>query len=141
MESTTCHRRSAGNVVPVLLVLVLLMGVGGWNYQRNLKKEPPRPYSRYADGEIDQLVDAYQRDVGQRAGSLPPARGKDTRGKGAMLSDHVADFEAAQRRGDAYRAANGALAGQEAVLRQLQKEQALRAEGPWALHLKRLTKI
>jgi len=124
-----------------LLALVLLTAGGGWNYRRNMEKEPPRPYSQYADAEIDQLVGAYQGDVEQRAGSLPPAQRQAASGNGAMLAERVEDFEAAQKRRDLYRSANGALAGQEAVLRELRREQALRADGPLALHLKRLIKI
>ncbi|MAE97324.1 MAG: hypothetical protein CL910_21950 [Deltaproteobacteria bacterium] len=141
MKRSTIHRRRAGNVLPILLLLVLAMAGGGWNYWRNLKKEPPRPYAQYPDAELGQLISAYEGDVEQRGTSLPPARMQGQRRSGAMLDERVADFEAARRHGDAHRAASGALAGQEAVLRELRKEQARRAEGPLAVHLKRLTTI
>ena len=139
---TLSHRRQAGGVLPILLVLALLLAGGGYNYWRNMKAEPHRPYQGYGDAELQQLVAAYESDIEKLAGKLPPARRKsDSGSSGGLLTDRVADFEKARQRGDAYRQASGNLAGQEGVLRELQNELSFRTGGPMGIHIKRLTSI
>ncbi len=143
MKSSTSRRAEQGGVLPVLLVLALLLAGGAYNYWRNLKAEPPRPYQHYADAEIHQLIAAYEGDIGRLAERVPAARlPQPGRGSsGALIGERVADFEAAQRRGEAHREAVGVLAGQEGVLRQLRKEREFRAGGPMGIHMRRLTTI
>ena len=133
--------RNAGNVLPLLLLVVLVMAGGGYNYWRNLQAEPPRPYRSYGDTELAQLIAAYQGDVSQRGAAMQPASRGTRRSTGPLLQDRIDAFEAAQRQGNAYRGELAELAGQEGVLRQLLKERQARNESPVALHLRRLTTI
>lgn len=129
-----------GGALPALLLLVLVLAGGGYNYWRNLQAEPPRPYEAYGDAELGQLIAAYEGEVSQPGASPPAANGRPG-GSGTLLQQRVDDFEDAQRRGNAHREAMGQIAGQEGVLRQLRDEQQARAESPLALHLRRLTTI
>ncbi len=139
---TASHRRQAGGVLPILLLLALLLAGGGYNYWRNMKAEPPRPYQAYGDTELHQLVAAYESDIEKLAGKLPPARRKgDTGTNSGLLSDRVEEFNQIRKRGDAYRQASGNLAGQEGVLRELRNELSFRTGGAMGMHIRRLTSI
>lgn len=132
------HENIGGVLLPLLIAMLLMAG-GGYNYWRNLQAEPPRPYGGYGDAELAQLIAAYEGDISQRDASMPTASGGDSQPSGALLQDRIDAFESAQRRGDAYRGAASELAGQEGVLRELLVERQVRAESPVALHLRRLT--
>ncbi len=137
----TIQRRQNGAVLPVLLLLALLLAGGGYNYWRNLRAEPPRPYASYGDAQIAELIEAYESEVRARQRGMPSPR-RDAAGPGgALIAERIADFEAAQRHGNAYREALAGLAGRESVLRELRAEQQRRAGGPWAIHLRRLTTL
>ncbi|MCP3984727.1 MAG: hypothetical protein GY723_10085 [bacterium] len=134
-------KKNTGNALPFLLLAVLLLAGGGFNYRRNLQAEPPRPYHSYGDAELAQLIEAYEGDVSERGSSMAPATtGKHGSG-GPLLQDKVDAFEAAQRRGNAHRGEMSELAGQEGILRELLEEKLKRSESPVSMHIRRLTAI
>ena len=61
-------RRTAGRASgSVVLLLMLLTGLGAWNYHRNLQVEKEtegvRPYESYATDDIQALRDAYEAEL------------------------------------------------------------------------------
>ncbi|MBW2242985.1 MAG: hypothetical protein JRH01_13455 [Deltaproteobacteria bacterium] len=133
--------KNAGNVLPLLLLALLLLAGGGYNYWRNLQAEPPRPYRSYADAELAQLISAYEGDVSRLGTSAPARSSAASASTGTLLQQRVDAFEAAQRRGEAHRSAVSELAGQEGILRELLSEKQTRSESPASVHIRRLTTI
>jgi hypothetical protein len=122
------------------VLLAALGGAGAWNYNRNLRAEEaePRPYRGYTDADLAALLEAYE-------GELEGLRGRSGGAGGAapggpMLRDNVRAFERTRAAADAARVRAGELAGQEAVVRDLRKEQQHRAQmgSGIAVHLRRL---
>ena len=54
----------------LIFLLVVLVGGGTWNYQRNTELEDakPRPYRAYSDADLEQLRVAYVGQAGALAG-------------------------------------------------------------------------
>jgi hypothetical protein len=138
---------SAQRGAPWLLILALLVGLGGagvYNYHRNWQAEEavPRPYRGYADGDLRALIEAYEQEL---EAPMPegPAASAARPPSGALLGEQIAAFERARAAGDAHRERLSERAQREAVLRELQKERALRAQlgGGISLHLRRLLTI
>ena len=61
MAQTTRRRRKKRKKGrgKLIFLLVLLVGVSTWNYQRNvaIEEAKPRPYRSYSDAELEQLAD------------------------------------------------------------------------------------
>jgi hypothetical protein len=138
------EKRDAGVAISILALLVILGGAGEYNYQRNRAAEEraaPRSFRGHSDEEIAALIQAYQQEVETLESRYATAKSRDldTR-SGGLLGDQVREFERAQRAGDLTRSLGGDVAQREAVLRELRREQSLRAGGLDSLkvHLRRL---
>jgi hypothetical protein len=143
-------RHSAGRATgAVVLLLVLLSGLGAWNYHRNwqLEKqtEQNRPYKNYAVADLEKLRAAYQAELkGVRAefDSARRNRARPARDAGSIAAN-VAQFSRTARASDAIRDAAANVADREGQIEQLTRELDLRAQLGEGLmvHFKRLTTI
>jgi hypothetical protein len=126
------RRREAGAGLPaLLLLLVLVAGLGAWNYRRNLEREAAeyRPFRGYAEAELDALAEAYEqkKTTDTRRYEKAAARRVDARTKG-YFDEQVREFERAQRVGEARKAAQEVLAESHTALELIEKEQRRRAQ-------------
>jgi len=118
-------------VVALLLLLGILIGVGTWNYRRNLVAEQAeyRPFRGHGDEAVAQLVAAYesQRERDSKryqaaAGRTVTVRGKD------YFGEQVQEFERIQEISANTRALRDELAEGQTTLKLLKEEQEKRAE-------------
>jgi hypothetical protein len=121
----------ASKLVPLLLVLVLLCGYGAWNYQRNLEAEDsvPRPYKSYSDEQLDQLLLAYQAQLDaldRRYDAASSQRSRVVRDR-SLLGEAVGEFERVQQTSRAVRELGSRASQEEASVKAIQAEQAIRA--------------
>jgi hypothetical protein len=137
-----------GGALPLLVMLAVMAGVGGWNYHRNLVLETEqagsRPFEGYSDTALVDLAAAYreQAEMLERKykASLETRRG--VRDRGGLIMEKISEFDRVQKIGSSIRVATSHVADSEARLREIQDEQAWRRnESQWSLHLKRLTNI
>ena len=130
----------------LLMLLAVLMGAGGWNYNRNLQveKQEHRPYRAYSDADLAKLAAAYQTEVDtltqrfQRAtGSTVPIT------SGGLIGEQVREFERVQNLSRSTRAIIDALAKNQVQLDLVEDEIARRAADASAigLHVRRLTQL
>jgi len=141
-RKTLARKRKAGRT---LVLLVLLGGLAGANYYRNLEAErearKAARFAGYSDAALGQLADAYRSELaplqaeyerlGRRAGGVRAAD---------ELGDAVREFERVQTSSRRLRDLATEVATREARLREIEQEQAWRARhaGGLALHLERL---
>ncbi len=123
-------RGSATFAQQLLLLLVLLglfAGAGYWNYQRNLTREAAQvgPFHSLSDRDLELLLEATEselagleaaRAAADRAPDVAPAQG-----------GRWSEFESAQRRGRRVRDLGYRMSEHEASVREMKKEQSLRA--------------
>jgi hypothetical protein len=137
-----------GGAAFLLLVLLVALGVAGaYNYSRNTaaeQEETPRPYSGYSDAELAALIEAYEHEVEDLESRYEVAKSRDFEtSSGGLIDERIGEFERAQQWGDSTRSIGADVAEQEAVLRELRKEQMLRGASADSLelHLRRLLTI
>ena len=67
---------SGENRGPVVLLLVVLVAAGGWNFVRNTRIDNAevRIYRGYSDVELEELITVYQGEVDQRTKAYRPGR-------------------------------------------------------------------
>jgi hypothetical protein len=135
-----------GRVLPLLVLLGLLVGAGGWNYRRNvaLESQEDRPFRSYAEADLAQLLAAYEGEAARaarRAGGTSRAT-VDERGS-RLLGDSVREFERVQGASRKLRDAQGDLAESELMVAQISQELKRRDQerDPTALFLRRLTTV
>ena len=148
MNKPNARRRITGNTTGSLaLLLVVLLGLGAWNYHRNYRLELAsahgRPYSGYTHQEVSLLRDAVAAELEASRARFERARGNRMRGSSDLgsVGDNAAQFNRTTRASNAIRDAASEVAAQEANLATLDAELAQRsgsADGA-ALHLRRLT--
>lgn len=133
----------------VLLLLVLLSGLGAWNYHRNWQieqaTEGTRPYQSYAVADLEALRDAYQAElegVRARFDAAKRERRRPTRELGS-IAENVEQFQRTTRTSQTIRAAAAGVAEREKQISELDRELELRERFGvgFARHLKRLTTI
>jgi hypothetical protein len=139
------HADGRRSSLPLFLLLLLVIGGGAFNYHRNwqAEQEMPRPYRSYSDADLRALIHAYEE---ARPGATPTPSGASAPGPaggGALLGERIDAFERARAASDARRRELERLGQHEAVLRELRKEETLRAElgQGLALHLRRLATL
>ena len=139
------ERRSeaGGSVVSAVVLLGVLVGLGAWNFKRNLDAEAEvyRPFRSYSDQEVSDLRAATEaqndRDSARHqraAGRKVSVQGKD------YYAEQVGEFERVQRISQEKRALRDRVAGSQATLKLLQAEERQRAaeRQKWRLFLKRV---
>ena len=120
---------AALNKGPLVVLLAILAGVGGWNYHQNSKLENalPRPYRSYSDADIEQLIGQYRGEVGRQTKQYRQVAGRkvvvEDRG---FLGDQVHEFERVQQINQRRRNLADQVAGNQISLKQLESEQRTR---------------
>jgi hypothetical protein len=135
-----------GALIPLLVLLLLLVGGGAWNYHRNLERESreDRPLRGYAEADLEKLLAAYEQEqerAARRAGAT--SRAKPKQASGGLVGENVRDFERVQRASQRVRDANGDLAETELMVARIQQELQRRDQerDPMALLIRRVTTI
>ena len=139
------RRTAGGALVPVLFVLVVLLGLGGWNYHRNLQAEArddrPRPFKGYAEEDLEAMRAAYEHEAAefQKRYSAQDAKRQRSTG-GGLMDENLEAFERAQASSGRLRELRADVADREARLRELEQELNYRSASLSGvkLHLKRL---
>ena len=119
-----------GMLIPLLFLLMLLGGAGGYNYHRNAaaENEEFRPFRSYSDTDLDALAAAYEEQLSGGMESYKQVTSKAvTIREGGLLDDQVREFERVQKFSNAKRTMIGQLAKTQVQLDQLKEEQAKRA--------------
>ena len=112
-----------------VLLLLILVGAGGWNYYRNAELENAelRPYRGYSDTALEQLIAAYETEVDHRSGRYQAVAARDVAIRDrALLGDRVDEFERIQRISQQRREVGGQLTDNMVSLEGLQIEQQKR---------------
>jgi hypothetical protein len=120
-----------GGMQPLHLLIILLVGVGGWNFYTNtqLENAVPRPFQNYSDAGLEQLISQYQGDMDvhnkryQAATSGPSVRVQER----GHLGDQVNEFERVQRISQQRRGMENQVTDRQISLDQLRSEQGKRA--------------
>jgi hypothetical protein len=138
------------NLGLVILVLALLVGLGiavEYNYQPSKGAEDrnaERPYKGYSDAELAALIAAYEQEAEALDSRYDAAKSRSVETRsGSLLDERIAAFERAQKVGDSTRSLGAVVAQKEAVLRELRREESLRATSGDGLlqHLRRLLRM
>jgi len=137
--------RRTGSALPaVTVLLLLLLGAGGFNYHRNWQAEQAdqqhRPLIGYSDEDLEALAHAYQEEIDGWEARM--ARHGETRVRDTgLLAERVAEFDRVRARSERYRDLSTEVADRQARIRDIRDEQRLRAARPTGLdlHLARLT--
>lgn len=111
------------------MLLVLVGGVGGWNYHRNLQVEKAehRPFRGHSDEALDQLLEAYEAEHERGMKRWKSAEAREVSvGDKDYYQDQVGEFERVQGASRAKRAHRDALASSQATLKLLHKEERKR---------------
>lgn len=146
---TNRWRRSEGKaIVPFLIVLLALAGLGAWNYQRNVAaeatEERPRPFRSYAVDDLEALQTAYSQEIAayQKKYDDQDARRRRASDTG-LIDERVDEFDRVRRASGRLRELRADLADREARLREIELELSARATqlSGVSLHLRRLFTI
>jgi hypothetical protein len=143
-------RHRAGNATTSLVVLLLVLVVtGGWNYHRNWQAEKAtessRPYRSYAVADLASLRDAYASELAGIKAKFDSARRRRARPAGDVgsIAGNVEQFQKATRASSAIRRAAADVVQQESQIAALDRELEIRSRfgQGFARHMKRLTTI
>ena len=124
--------KGSSNAVALLVLLALLAGGIGWNYQRNLaiqeQAAQTRPFSTLSDADLAVLLTATEAEAEKLGARYEAARSQraSTRVEGTRTSERLRDFERVQAHGRSVRALGQRTSELEASLAELRREQAVR---------------
>jgi len=144
------HRHQAGRATgSIVLLLLVLIAAGGWNYHRNWQAEKAtennRPFQNYAAKDLQSLRDAYASELAGVRANFDSAKLRRARPTGDVgsIAGNVEQFRKATRASTAIRDAAAGVAGREAQITELDREIEIRSQlgQGFALHLKRFTTI
>jgi len=144
------HRSQAGRATGSLLLLLLLVsGLGAWNYHRNWQieraTERDRPYSSYSVQDLEALREAYAGELEGVQARFEQAKRNRVRPQrdAGSISDNVAQFQRTTRKSAAIRDAAAGVADRQSQIAELDRELALREQFGVGImrHVKRLTTI
>lgn len=144
------HRRQAGRATGSIVILLLLVsGLGGWNYHRNLQIEKQtegvRPYKSYAVGDLESLRQAYATELDGVRVQFDAARRNRSRPSRDIgsISGNVEQFAQTTATSRSIRNAAAGVAEREGQIAELDRELELRQRFGQGMmrHLKRLTTI
>jgi hypothetical protein len=128
MAGVRANQEKSESKAPLLLLLLaLLIGLGAWNYRRNvaLENAHPSPYATVSDHDLDVLIAAYQSEIDAMS-----ARGTANRRASAHATSGVAggvrEFERVQRTSRAAREAGYEISEREGAVEALKQEKARR---------------
>jgi len=143
-------RKQAGGVLPVvLLVLLVISVVGGWNYYRNYtiekaEEEGYRPFKSYSDEDLAQLAEAYQTEIEEWMRRYEGAQGRriEVRDTGSV-GGNVEQYEQARKVGTRLRGLTTEAAQRQSRLKEINAELERRATlaSGMEVHIQRLTKL
>ena len=89
-----------GNLFKLLLLLAILGGAAGWNYQRNAAVEDAQsgPYGNYSDEDLETLLAAYRDQIDHHTKNYRrvAARNVVVQEQG-LLGDKIDEFERVQQ--------------------------------------------
>ena len=143
------RRREEGKALgSFILLLVLVSGVGAWNYHRNLQAEQAerhRPYATYASEDLEALRSAYGTEVQGGRAHFDSAKRNRARPQGDVgsIAGNVAQFQNTTRASSAIRQAASQVAAGESQIAELDRELELRVRFGEGMdrHIKRLTTL
>jgi hypothetical protein len=143
------QRRQRGQVNWMVLLLIVLLSAGGWNYfrsyQADLKNHRNMPFSSYSTSDLSALQAAYQQawessrsaySQKRSARDRPPRQNSDL----PNLADRVKALEQSQAKAGGLRSAQADFAQAEARLGEIKAEIERRSEALAGLrvHFERL---
>jgi predicted negative regulator of RcsB-dependent stress response len=144
------HSHQAGRAMASLVLLLLvLVSAGGWNYYRNLQlekaTESSRPYKGYSDEDLQSLRAAYASELAAVQAQFDSAKRRRARPSGDIgtMAGNVEQFQRTTRASTAIRDAAANVADRQAQVTELDRELEIRSqfgEG-FARHLKLLTTL
>ena len=144
------HRHQAGHATGSLVLLLLVLIVaGGWNYHRNWQAEKAtensRPYRSYAVNDLASLRDAYASELAGDRANFDSAKRRRARPSGDVgsIAGNVEQFKRTTRASSAIRQAAAGVVERKGQIAELDRELEIRTqfgEG-FARHMKRLTTI
>jgi len=116
-----------------MIVLLVLAGIGAWNYQRNRGIEDAaaasRPYQSYASSDLESLQNAYAIQLESERANF--AHSKSRRAKisqnRASIADNVEQFDRTKITSSAIREAASHVADRRSQIAELNAELELRA--------------
>jgi hypothetical protein len=124
-------RRENGAVAPLLLLLLVLVAAGAWNFKRNLDAEAEeyRPFRGHTDQQVADLLEAYEgrHEANSERWEAAASRRTSARGRG-YFGEQVDEFERVQQAARQTRAARDAVAETQTTLKLLQEEEGRRAQ-------------
>ena len=131
MERRRERKRRARKRMLITLALALIVGMGTWNYKRNVEaeKSEPRPFSAYSEADLDSLIAAYRKELGEYMDRFEKAQGREvTIRDGRSLDARVAEFERVQGISGNTRGLAAAVAKRQVALQQLEQEKSKRVQ-------------
>lgn len=150
-ETCRARRGRAAGVATgsLLLLLLVVAGLGGWNYHRNWQLEQategPRPYESYAVEDLRALREAYSTELERLQARFEAARRSRVRPKGdrGSIGDNLAQFNETSRISTRIRDAAAEVAARQDQILELDRELAIRARlgGGLMKHARRLVSI
>jgi len=121
---------SSENWGSLVLLLVVLVAVGGFNFIRNTRTENAevRLYRGYSDAELEELLSVYQGEIDQRTQAYRKVADRDIVVRDRpMLGEQVDEFERVQRLSQHRRDMAGDVTDNQISLEQLEIERQKRA--------------
>ncbi len=120
-----------GRPMVALMLLAGMVGLGAWNFHRNVEAErqQPRPFASYSDSDLETLVAAYEQEIADFTRKWEKVTGKKVNVQNFVHTDsRIREFERVQGLGRQAREMTGELAKRHVALDELHEEQAKRVQ-------------